>query len=53
VTPDGSRISRVQVKVYQDRNNEDTASVIPYDIFMDEIYFKIKEKYDEAEQGGF
>ena len=36
VTPDGSRISRVQVKVYQDRNNEDTASVIPYDIFMEE-----------------
>ena len=49
----GSRTSKVQVKVYQDRNNEDTASMIPYDIFMDEIYFKVKEMYDEKEQAGF
>ena len=32
VNADGSRSSKVQVKVYQDRNNEDTASVIPYEV---------------------
>lgn len=53
VNADGSRTSKVQVKVYQDRNNEDTASMIPYDIFMDEIYFKVKEMYDEKEHAGF
>lgn len=49
VNADGSRTSKVQVKVYQDRNNEDTVSIIPFDTFMDEIYFKVKELYDELE----
>jgi hypothetical protein len=53
VNADGTRSSKVQVKVYQDRNNEDTASIIPFDAFMDEIYFKIKELYDEMENTGF
>jgi hypothetical protein len=53
VHADGSRQSKVQVKVYQDRNNEDSASVIPFDVFMDDIYFKVKDLYDEKEQTGF
>lgn len=53
VLADGSRQSKVRVKVYQDRNNEDTSSMIPFDVFMDDIYFKIKDYYDEKEQNDF
>ena len=50
---DNSRNFKVVVKVHQDKNSKDDGSVIPFDTFMDDIYFKIKDMYDEEESNGF
>jgi hypothetical protein len=50
---DGTRQSKVAVRVYPDRKYKHISSTIPLDVFIDETYFKIKELYDEVESAGF
>ena len=53
VKSDGSKVSKVVVKVYPDRSNREECSIIPCDTFTDVTYFGIKDKYEEFEEGGF
>ena len=53
VRPDGTKISKVIVKVYPDINDEKEFGQIPCDIFTDNIYFDVKELYEEAEEKNF
>ena len=47
--PDGSRTFKCMVLVYPDKNKPDEFSKIPYDTFMDQTYFTIKDLYDDME----
>ena len=51
--PDGSRSFKLTVLVYPDKNNLDEFSKIPYDCFIDQTYFTIKDLYDDLESKGF
>ena len=53
VKSDGTKVSKVVVKVYQDRTDKENAGVIPCDTFTDNIYFNVKELYEEYEERGF
>lgn len=53
VLPDGSKLSRVVVRVYPDRNNRDESGQIPWDTFTDKVYFDVKEVYEDAEEKNF
>lgn len=53
VKPDGTKVSRVVVKVYPDRTNREEFGMIPCDTFTDVIYFNVKELYEEFEERGF
>ena len=53
IRPDGSKVSKVVVRVYPDRNNKEESGQIPCDIFTDSIYFDVKDLYEEAEEKDF
>jgi len=53
VKPDGTKLSRVVIRVYPDRKNKDESSSIQLDTFSDKIYFEVKEIYEDAEEKGF
>jgi len=53
VKSDGTKMSRVVVKVYPDRSNREECSIIPCDTFTDVTYFNIKEAYEEYEERGY
>ena len=54
IRPDGTKVAKVVVRVYPDAEDEDAESaVIPCDIFMDNIYFDVKDLYEAAEEKGF
>ena len=53
VKSDGTKVSKVVVKVYPDRMDRETAGVIPCDVFTDSIYFNVKELYEDFEERGF
>ena len=53
VRPDGTKISKVVVKVYPDRDNKEESGQIPCDIFTDNIYFDVKDLYEELEETDF
>lgn len=53
VKADGSKISKVQVQVFPDRNNQDESQIIDWDIFFDKVYFQVKELYEEYDEKNF
>lgn len=53
VRPDGSKVSKVMVRVYPDRNNREESAVISWDMFFDKVYFDVKELYEEYETKNF
>jgi len=53
VQADGTKVSRVIVKVYPDRTDREESGMIPWDDFLDTVYEKVKELYDEAEENNF
>ena len=53
VRPDGTKISKVIVKVFPDFEDDKEYGQIPCDIFTDNIYFDVKELYEEAEEKNF
>ena len=53
VRSDGTRVSKVVVKVYPDRTSKEESGVIPCDTFTDVIYFNVKELYEEFEERGY
>ena len=53
VRPDGTKTSRVAIKVYPDRNNLDESSLLQWDVFQDVVYFKVKDLYEEYEEKNF
>ena len=53
VKPDGTKVSKVVVKVYPDRMNKEECGIIPCDTFTDVIYFNVKELYEEFEERGY
>ena len=53
VKSDGTKISKVIVKVYQDRRDKENSGVIPCDTFTDHIYFSVKELYEDFEERGY
>lgn len=53
VKPDGTKLSRVVIRVYPDRKNKDESSSIQLDTFSDKIYFEVKDIYEDAEEKGF
>lgn len=53
VRPDGTKLSRVVIRVYPDRRNKEESASIQLDTFSDKIYFDVKEIYEEAEEKGF
>ncbi len=53
VKSDGTKTSKVVVKVYPDRSNREECSIIPCDTFTDVIYFSVKEAYEEFEDRGY
>ena len=53
VKSDGTKVSKVVVKVYPDRTNKEDSGVIPCDVFTDVIYFGVKELYEDFEERGF
>lgn len=52
VKSDGTKVSRVVVRVYADRTNKEESGIIPCDVFTDVIYFNVKEKFEEFEDSG-
>lgn len=53
VKPDGTKVSKVVVKVYPDRTMKEESGVIPCDTFTDHIYFNVKEMYEDFEERGY
>ena len=53
VKPDGSKVSKMMVRVYPDRNNIEESSLLPWEIFNDKVYFEVKELYDQYEEKNF
>lgn len=53
VKSDGTKVSRVVVKVFPDRTNREESGSIPFDTFTDEIYFNVKGMYEDFEENGF
>ena len=53
VKSDGTKVSKVVVKVYPDRMDRETAGHIPCDVFTDSIYFNVKELYEDFEERGY
>lgn len=53
VNNDGKQTSKVVVRVYPDKLNREESTCIPWDVFNDQIYFDIKELYDECEDKDF
>ena len=53
VKTDGSKESRVVVRVYPDRTSKEESGVIPWDTFTDTVYFEVKDLYEEAEEKNF
>ena len=53
VKSDGTKVSKVVIKVYPDRTNKEDSGIIPCDTFTDDIYFKVKEMYEDFEERGF
>jgi len=53
VKSDGTKVSKVIVRVFPDRTNREVSATIPFDQFTDEIYFKVKELYEEFEERGY
>jgi len=53
VKSDGTKISKVVVKVYPDRMNKEESGIIPCDTFTDVIYFGVKDMYEDFEERGF
>ena len=53
VKSDGTKVSKVVVKVYADRTDKENSGVIPCDTFTDNVYFNIKELYEEFEENNF
>ena len=52
VKPDGTKVSSVVIRVYPDRTNKEESSLIPFAAFTDEIYFNVKEMFEEFEESG-
>lgn len=53
VNTDGSKISKVVVRVYPDRTDREESGQVPWDTFNDEVYFQVKELYEDAEEKNF
>jgi len=53
VQSDGTKVSKVMVKVYPDRTDREESGEIPWDDFIDTVYEKVKELYEEAEENNF
>lgn len=53
VRTDGSKNSQIVVRVYPDRNNKDVSTPIPYDLFIDKVYFDVKDLYEDYEEKNF
>lgn len=53
VKTDGSKVSKVVVRVYPDRTNREESGQIAWDTFTDTVYFDVKELYEEAEEKNF
>lgn len=50
VKSDGTKISKVIVRVYPNRANKEESGLIPWDTFTDSVYFQVKELYEEFEE---
>lgn len=53
VKSDGKKLSKIVVAVYADRNNKDSRGEVPLDTFTDQVYFGVKDLYEQAEERGF
>lgn len=53
VKSDGTKMSRVVVRVYPNSTDREESSQIPWDDFTDVVYEKVKEMYEDAEEHGF
>lgn len=53
VKTDGTKISTIVVRVYPDRNNKDVSTQIPWDMFVDKVYFDVKDLYEDYEEKNF
>lgn len=53
VKNDGTKHSRVVVRVYPDKTNRDESGLIAFDTFIDDIYFKVKDMYEDYEEKGY
>lgn len=50
VQDDGSKVSKIAINVYPDRNDRDEKAQISWDTFTDKIYFDIKDLYEDFEE---
>jgi len=53
VNSDGSKVSRVLVRVYPNLADREESGVIQWDDFTDVVYERVKEMYEEAEENEF
>ena len=53
VRADGSKISKVMIRVYPDRNNRTESAIMSWDMFNDKIYFDVKELWEDYENRNF
>ena len=53
VKTDGTKESKVVVRVYPNRADRDESGQIPWDTFTDTVYFEVKDLYEDAEEKDF
>jgi len=52
VQSDGTKVSKVVVKVFPDQANRDQFTVLDWDLFTDQVYFDVKDVYEDFEERG-